>query len=141
MTYPVGKAPDRPPGGRPDIIVNIIYQDQNYGYLGDAEVPRYNITESEVASASKNDKWRVTCRPYNMMYVVLMGLNLMGDDYLQVRRKTFRKTSQQFWGFFMKKKSVLVGLVKGQSKEEEEKESSFRLAYICARKYIILATS
>ena len=119
---------------RPDVVINLIHDQEGYGYLGDLCIPRYNLTSSE-RHLSDNHKWRVVCKAPSNILVVLMGLDMpQGEgEYLQMRRRVISGATMRFQGIDLKKNSVLFGHVVDKNETESSLQlSPFRLAYICA---------
>ena len=119
---------------KPDVVINLLHDEEGYGYLGDLCIPRYNLTTSG-HHPSANHKWRVVCKAPSNILVVLLGLDMpQGEgEYLQMRRRVFSGATMHFQGIDLKKNSVLFGHVVDKNETESSHQlSPFRLAYVCA---------
>lgn len=120
-----------PISGRPTVI-HLLHSPLNYGYLGDQCVPGLNLT-SPGSSSSSNHKWRIICKVPSHLYVVVLALDVSGEDYLQVRRRALRgSVDGQYQSLGLQKNSILIGYVQKSGQSSNSTVNPFRLAYVCA---------
>ena len=86
--------------------------------------------------APENGKWRVVCKAPSQIFTVLLAMEMPQGEYLQMRRRALRGSTQTFHGSSLKKNSVLFGHVRAAGLSTEER-SPFRLAYFCASKFML----
>lgn len=123
---------NKPPMMGPPTRIHLLHEPSGYGYIGDLCVPNYNLTSR--GHTPRNGKWRVVCRAPSQLFTVLLAMDMPQGDYLQMRRRALRGSTQTFHGSSLKKNSVLFGHVKSGGLTTEQ-GSPFRLAYFCASKF------
>jgi hypothetical protein len=120
-------------------VINLLHDKLGYGYIGDMCVPGYNLTSR--GPVSGNGKWRVVCRAPSRIFTVMMAMDMPEGDYLQIRRRAFRGSLQEFHGSSLRKNSVLFGHVRNASTSNTDELSPFRLAYFCVGESVSIVTA
>ena len=103
---------------------------KTHGYFG-AGCCDTNLT------TSPNNYWRIVCPSANYeVFVVLMGLHLAPESYLQIKSTKFEGCTDQYHTRHYHKRSILAGFIHNSTVL-----SAFKVAYVCVGKYYAIAYS
>lgn len=137
LSFSVRVSPSKkPPMKGPAKVMNLLHNEDGYGYLGDLCCPGYNL--SSHGPVSGNLKWRVVCRRPSHIFTVLLAMDMPEGEYLQMRRRALRGSTRRFHGSTLRKNSVLFGHVRTNRSNTKHlvPASPFRLAYFCSSEFL-----